>query len=180
MNLSEIPCTNCQGHGLDANSATEATCRFCATVNPVDGVICPRCDHVNAAGADACANCRQALSRRCPDCTTPNWTGSENCSQCGRALDAVALISTRFGVDPANRYNELARESAAIKELEAADSDRRMGQLEAIEQRRQALLAEARRRRDSQQRVMGVGLAAVVLVAVVVVAVMVIISLNAN
>jgi hypothetical protein len=180
MNLSELACHNCQGHGLDANGPSEAACRFCGAVNPVAGLICPRCDFVNQSSDTACANCRQSLTRRCPDCSTANWSGAEQCVNCGRALDAVALISTRFGVDPAARLNQQARESAALKSLEAVDSQRRMGELEAIEQRRQALLTAARRRRDGQQRLMGLGLALLVIVFIVAVVVMVAISLNAN
>lgn len=179
MKLSEIPCTNCQGHGLEVHAASEAACRFCGTVNTVDGAICPRCDHISPAGADACANCHQALNRRCPNCAALNWVGGEQCGSCGHALDSLTHISSRYGVDPANFLNELARDSHAIKAREAADSDVRMGQLQAIEQRRQANLAEARRRRDAQQRALGLGLAALVLVAAAAVVVMVIISLSA-
>lgn len=179
MKLSEVPCTNCQGHGLEVDAASQAVCRFCGTLNPVDGVICPRCDHVNPMGTEACAHCHQALYRRCPNCAALNWVGGEQCGNCGQALDALTHLSSRYGVDTANFYNELARDSAALKAREAADSDVRMSELQAIEQRRQAFLAEARRRRDAQQRALGLGLAALVLVAAAGVVVMVIISLNA-
>jgi hypothetical protein len=171
MNLSAIPCSNCQAHGLEVQPNGAAACHYCGAANAVEGVICPNCDEVNAAGEVACANCRQGLTRRCPRCDHANWTGAEQCARCGRELDAVTLLSTRFGVDPANRYNQLARESAAIKAKEAEDSRRRMGKLEAIEQRRQALLAEARRRRDAQQKQLALAAAAlgvVVVLAVVV------------
>ena len=180
MKLSEIPCTNCQGHGLEAHAASEAACRFCGTLNTLDGVICPRCDFVSPAGSGACANCRQALHRRCPNCAALNWVGGEQCGNCGHALDAFTHLSSRRGVDPANFLNELARDSHAIKAREAADSDVRMSQLEAIEQRRQAFLADARRRRDAQQRVLGIGLAALMLLAGAAVVAMVVISLSAN
>ncbi len=180
MILSEIPCSNCQGHGLEVHALSEAACRFCGTVNTVDGVICPRCDFVSPAGSGACTNCRQALYRRCANCAALNWVGGEQCGNCGHALDAFTHISSRHGVDPANLRNELARDSHGLKAREAADSDVRMGQLEAVEQRRQAFLAEARRRRDAQQRLMGMGLAVLVLLAGAVVVVMVFISLSTN
>jgi hypothetical protein len=180
MKLSALPCTHCQGHGLEGAGPSAAACRFCGALNPLDGLLCPRCDFVNAAGAEACANCRQTLSRRCPDCAAANWIGAERCANCGRALDALTHITSRYGVDPAHYLNALARDSAAIKAREAADSQVRMGRLEASEQRRQAALADARRRRDAQQRLLALGLAAVVVVALIVVAVMVTISLSAN
>jgi len=174
MHLDEIHCTNCQGAGLELQPDGQAVCRYCGTTNPIDGVVCARCETLNPADAEACQVCRQALWRQCPACGTRNWRGAEQCAQCGRSLSPVAFISTRWGTDPANRLNELAQDSAAIKAQEAADSERRMAELQAIDQRRLELLSQARQRRDAQQRVwltvLAVGVAAFGLLLAIVLA----------
>jgi hypothetical protein len=64
----------------------------------------------------------------------------------------MSFLGDRLAASPADRLNELAREATALKAREAEDSQRRLAELNAIEGRRQALLAEARQRRDQQQR----------------------------
>jgi hypothetical protein len=162
MKLSELPCTHCQGAGLELHAAAEAQCRFCGTVNAIEGVICPRCETINAAGASACAACLQGLGRRCPACDTVNWSGAEACASCGRALDTVSVLGARLAVTHADRLNEQSRDAAALKAREAEDSQRRLDALNAVEARRQALLAEARQRRDQQQRSLLVAVSLVV------------------
>jgi hypothetical protein len=163
MPLSELPCTHCQGAGLELHAAGEAQCRFCGTLNAVDGVICPRCETINALEAIACAACRHGLVRRCPACATANWSGAELCANCGRALDTMSALGARLSSSHADRLNELARDAAALKTREEEDSQRRLAELNAIEARRQALLSESRRRRDQQQRAWLVVLSLVVL-----------------
>jgi Double zinc ribbon len=153
MRLSELTCTHCRGAGLELQPDGQAVCRFCGTANPIEGVVCSQCETLNPAEADACQACRQSLRRPCPDCGQRNWRGADHCARCGRLLDPVSAISTRWGTDPAHRLQELAHGSAAIKAQEAADSERRMAELQAIEQRRLELLSESRQRRDAQQRV---------------------------
>ncbi|MCC7360221.1 MAG: hypothetical protein IT317_12125 [Anaerolineales bacterium] len=152
MKLADVICSHCEAAGLEPQ-AEGAVCRYCGTANALTGVLCPRCDEVNPRGAEVCADCRQGLARTCPDCGLRQWAGVERCGQCGRALDALALSSGRWGRDPANRLNEQARSVAALKAHELADGERRSAEFAAIEARRQALLAEARHRRDAQQRI---------------------------
>jgi len=154
MKLSDITCTNCEGAGLELQAEGAVVCRYCGTPNPVDGVVCPRCEDVNTPGADICGGCRQSLVKACPACSTKNWVGAERCSHCGRALDAVALVSSHWGTNPANRLNEQMRANSELKMQQLADGERRTADFAAIEQRRLARLAEARQRRDAQQRVL--------------------------
>jgi hypothetical protein len=163
MKLNELPCTHCQGAGLELHAAGEAQCRYCGTLNALAGVICPRCETVNEPEADVCAGCRQGLVRRCPVCDLANWSGAEHCANCGRALDTVSVLGNRLASTHADRLNALARDATALKAREAEDSQRRLAELNAIEARRQAHLAEARRRRDQQQRALLVTLAFAVL-----------------
>lgn len=180
MKLSERICTHCEGAGLELHAEGAVVCRYCGTPNTLEGVVCPRCEEVNAPQAEVCTACRASLRRACPDCGTRQWSGAERCGHCGRALDAVALASGRWGVDPSNRLNEQTQAAVALKASELADGERRTAEFEAIEARRQALLAEARRRRDAQQRAMFTVLGVLVLGFIVFVVVILIAAYQGN
>lgn len=180
MKLAERMCAHCEAAGLELHAEGAVVCRYCGTPNPLEGMVCPRCEEVNAAGAEVCAACRHSLVRACPACGTRQWSGADRCGHCGRDLDAVALVSSRWGVDPANRLNEQTQAAAALKASELADGERRTAEFEAIERRRQALLAEARRRRDAQQRVMFTLLGVAVLGFIVFVVVILIAAYQGN
>ena len=153
MILSEALCSHCQAAGLDLQSESQAVCRYCGTVNPVEGVICARCEFVNAAGAETCDACRQALWRRCPSCGSSNWMGAERCGQCDSVLDVIALAGERWRTNTADRLDAQQRNSAGLKAQEAADAQRRKAGFEAGEQRRQQRLHQAAGQREAQQRV---------------------------
>ena len=180
MKLAEVTCTHCEAAGLELHPDGGVVCRYCGTANPVNGVLCPRCAEVNALGSDVCADCRQGLVRTCPDCGLRQWVGVERCGQCGRALDAVSLSSGRWGRDPANRLNDQSRAAVALKAQELAGGERRAAEFAAIEARRQALLAEARQRRDAQQRVIFIVLGALTLGFIIFVGVLVVAAALGN
>ena len=152
MYLIEVLCTNCQGAGLELESESRAVCRFCGTANAVAGVPCVQCDFVNAAAAETCAGCRQAMWRTCPNCAARNWSGAEACHTCQEPLDVTTRTGTRAAVTTASRLAAQSREAIGFKEVQAVDSQRRMAEFEAIEARRQAGLREAKTRRDAQQQ----------------------------
>jgi hypothetical protein len=169
--LTEVLCTNCQGAGLELESESRAVCRFCGTANAVAGVLCVHCDFVNAAAAETCEGCRQALWRNCPRCGTRNWSGAEACRNCRQPLDITTRAGTRAGSTTADRLEAQSREAVAFKAVEAAGSQRRMAELQAIEERRQAGLREDQKRRDAQQRVMLISVGLLVVGVMVVAAV---------
>ncbi len=150
--LSETLCTNCHAAGLDLQAETTAICRYCGTVNAVPGLICSCCEFINVAEAQTCAGCHQSLYRKCPKCGTPNWAGADMCIRCQNPLDAVASLGARYRTDTAGRLRAQQRDAAGLKAKEAVDSDRRMAELNAIEERRQQLIDESVRVRDAQQR----------------------------
>lgn len=150
--LADTLCTNCQSAGLDLQAESTAVCRYCGTVNTVDGLICPYCELINAAGAQTCDDCHQSLYRKCPNCGKPNWAGAEKCVRCQSSLDAVATLGARYRTDTAGRLRAQQHDAPSIKAKEAVDSERRMAEMNAIEQRRQQFLNSAVRVRDSQQR----------------------------
>jgi len=163
-------CTNCQGAGLELESESQAVCRFCGTPNAVAGVLCVHCDFVNAAAAETCEGCRQALWRTCPRCGARNWAGADACRTCSQPLDITTRAGTRAAETTAGRLDVQAREATAFKAVQAAGSQRRMADFEAIEARRQAGLREAQTRRDAQQRVILISVSLFVVAFVVVAA----------
>ena len=149
--LSDTLCSNCQAAGLELQTETSAECRYCGTVNTVAGEICPHCEFINLAGAQTCADCHQSLTRKCTKCGTPNWAGAEVCMRCQQPLDAVAALGARY-VDTAARLRAQQHDAAGIKAKEAVDSNRRLDEMNAMEERRQKYLNQAVQTRDSQQR----------------------------
>lgn len=149
--LSDTLCSNCQSAGLELQTETRAVCRYCGTVNTVDGIICPHCEFINPTGAQTCADCHQSLTRKCPQCGTPNWAGAETCMRCRQPLDAIAVLGARY-TDTAARLRAQQHDAGSLKAKEAADSKRRLDEMNAMEERRQHYLKQATQTRDSQQR----------------------------
>lgn len=150
--LSETLCNHCHSAGLEMQAESSAVCRFCGTVNTINGIICPHCELINMAGAQTCDACHQSLTRKCPNCSTLNWAGAEQCIRCQNPLDAVASLGARYATDTAGRLRAQQHEAAGIRAKEAFDADRRTAELNAIEERRQQGLHQAGKVRDGQQR----------------------------
>jgi ribosomal protein L40E len=151
--LPNVLCSNCQSAGLELETETSAVCRYCGTVNPVAGILCPHCEAINPVGAETCEACHQTLVRRCANCNTPNWAGAEKCIRCQAPLDTVAALSARYRTDTAGRLRAQRHDAASIKAKEAVDSDRRMAEFNAMEERRLQYLDQSVKARNSQQRV---------------------------
>ncbi len=167
--LRLVLCSNCNGAGLELQPDGQTLCKFCGTPNAMAGPICPRCEVVNAAGAETCANCGLALIRTCPDCQTLNWSGAEACVNCGRALDTLDHLMDRLQLGTEGRLNRQQAESRSIKEEEAASAQRRSAYFVEIEERRQQGLAEAKRRADRERQLMqwfAIGAVVVVLIVI--------------
>jgi hypothetical protein len=167
--LTTLLCTHCEGAGLELQPGGQVTCRYCGTVNLLDGAVCAHCEQVNPPGAEVCTNCRQTLERPCPQCGTRNWAGAQMCQACGTSLDAISQLSGRSWTDPAQRFNEQQRNAGRLKAQAAQAGDQRLAELNAMEARRLANLAAARQKQAAEQRVLMLGTAAVVLIIVLVV-----------
>ena len=170
--LSHIPCTFCQGAGLEVQTATRAVCKFCGTVNSLEGVLCAECASLNPAKADVCGECGRGLYRACVNCGTRNWNGHDHCEKCGQPLDTLSFMAPRSGQNTASRLDEQQRGSRSLKAQEASAADRRMAGMMEIEERRQQTLRAAGERSAANERlIMTVTIVAVVaflvLVAVV-------------
>jgi len=149
--LSDTLCSHCQSAGLDLQNESSAVCRYCGTENTVAGVICPHCEFINPASAQACGDCHQSLTRKCSQCGTPNWAGAETCIRCQQPLDAVASLGARY-VDTAARLRAQQHDAAGLKAKEAVDSRRRLDEMNASEARRQNYLSQASQAGVRQQR----------------------------
>lgn len=165
--LASLLCTHCEAAGLELHPDGQVLCRYCGTANVLEGVVCAHCEHTNPADAEICTYCRQSLTRACPTCGTPNWAGAATCTACGAGLDRVSLMSSRLGVDPADRFNEQQRNARNLKEQEALAADRRLAEFNAMEGRRQANIASARQKQAAEQRVLLIGTGVVVAIIVV-------------
>jgi hypothetical protein len=165
--LSAIPCSNCGGAGLELQPDGRAACKFCGAENALAGAICPRCEFVNGAGLEVCGNCGLALIRTCPNCQAVNWSGAEQCVRCGQQLDTLDHLMSRLQEGVEGRFHRQQAESRAIKEAEEEAARRRSAYFVELEQRRQAELAEAKRRSERERRVMQAIIAGVIALAVI-------------
>jgi hypothetical protein len=88
----------------------------------------------------------------CKNCHTINWTGDEECINCGEPIDLLSQVESASRQSDADRLDRQISEARTLKETEAAASDKRMAELIAIEQARQAELMLQRVRRQRQER----------------------------
>jgi hypothetical protein len=90
----------------------------------------------------------------CRHCQTANWTGDEFCIRCGQSIDLLSQLEAQSAQTTPDR---LSQQMSAAKELNQAESDasdRRMAELMAIEEARQAEVHRQRARRERQERKM--------------------------
>jgi hypothetical protein len=149
--LRELTCSNCNGAGLELEPDGSARCRYCGTVNALGGIVCPQCEWLNAAEAEACAHCRGTLWHVCRACGRRSWSGTEQCPQCGASLDTLARMGPRLR-PAAGHWLDVQDGAAAIKAEEDATSRQRMAELEAIEARRLTAALAARERQAARDR----------------------------
>ena len=50
------------------------------------GILCAKCEHVNAAGSTKCSRCASHLHIKCNDCGVVNERILTKCKSCGRTL----------------------------------------------------------------------------------------------
>jgi class 3 adenylate cyclase len=55
-------------------------------------MVCPTCQHENAAGAKFCAECGAALARTCQACRATNTATARFCNECGASLGEISGI----------------------------------------------------------------------------------------
>jgi hypothetical protein len=67
------------------------------------GILCAKCEHVNAAGSTKCNRCGSHLHVKCNDCGVINERILSTCKSCGRRLhkNVFQKIGARLGASSA-------------------------------------------------------------------------------
>ena len=125
--MTRPTCPACSAPGLEAASEGKLTCVYCGFTIPINVNICPACGHVNDFGL-------------------------ETCTKCGEPLSLLAQIMTRHGSDQPYKLQQVRRQAPQIKEREARESQKRMDAFQAIDQRRKAAEAEAKKAQEEYSR----------------------------
>lgn len=146
--LEEIACPNCQNPIDVREHGAHVLCDACGSRFILRGRLCPHCNNYHDEELDFCTRCGEPLTRVCRHCGGSNWAGDEYCAMCGAALDIFDLLALQ---DEQTRHDFMEERRRQIRQMRASEevaSARRMEELVAIEEARQAEL----RRRLAQQR----------------------------
>ena len=154
--LREMNCPACGAPGLEPHQPDGAVvCKFCGNEFAKNNTVaCPYCEAINHPQADFCAKCGEKLKLTCPACGVENWAGAEYCATCGRNLDALASMTNRHAQGFKGTLQQQRDIANLIKAEEETASQKRMGGLWEIEQRRQDELERQKARQVTQQNVL--------------------------
>ena len=134
----DIRCPNCAKISKLTKPATTFTCDHCAGESFLRGHLCPGCYAYTSQERGICESCGEALSRLCSHCGRANWPGHPSCYNCGQSLDIFDSLTERHSpTSTADRLNAQMRQAKTLKTIEDIDSQRRMSELQAIEEVRQ-------------------------------------------
>lgn len=163
-NQSAISCPSC-GSAIDASEhQAEIACSVCNAHFVLAGHLCPSCGAYHVEDLAACLACGAPMVRLCWHCQTANWTGDEVCVACGERIDLLSQLEAKAGRTTEQRLSQQMAAARQLNDAEAESSSRRMAELMAIEEARQAELRRLRARQERQER----NLLKVVFVAVVI------------
>jgi hypothetical protein len=138
----------------NSEQVTEIACAVCNGRFVLAGHFCPSCMTYHEEEHAACIECGTPMIRLCRKCQTTNWTGDERCIECGEAIDLLSQLESMSGQSTANRLDQQMVAARVLNEAESKASDRRMAELMAIEEARQAELRRQQAKRKRQERSM--------------------------
>ena len=151
--LEKLTCLKCNHSGLVAdNEHGHPICPNCGEVFDNNQVVCPDCQTRNPGDRQYCLQCDAMLQRKCAHCGVSNWSGAMECVQCGRPLDFVDQVITRHTADFGRTLEERRARAASIKVQTEASSRERSAALRAQEEEYMASIADAKNRRDAEQK----------------------------
>lgn len=160
--LTEVACPNCRNPIDVREHGRHVTCDACGSQFILRGHLCPNCSTYNEQEASVCGQCGTALSRICRKCQTRNWAGDEYCRQCHEAMDILDFVAGNYAMKTSDRLLEQRHRAREIQEVEELASNRRMEELMAIENARQAEVRRRLQRQKQQERklfvLMGLGI----------------------
>lgn len=167
----ELACPSCGSVIEIVGQSIDFTCPVCNGHIALAGHLCPSCDNYDAEEQTTCAECGSPLVRLCRNCLAVNWTGDVKCVQCGEPIDMLSQVNDQSRQSDAERLGKQMLEATDLKNIEAVASERRMAELMAIEEARQAELRKERlKRTEHERRMLTIVFATVLLFLLVLVA----------
>jgi hypothetical protein len=152
--LTEISCPNCLLPIDIRKHGRHVQCDACGSQFILEEHICPDCQTYHEDNTSFCTQCGQALTRLCHRCHTSNWPGDEYCRQCGNALDIFDLLRLHTNQGTVERLQQQMESAGQLKAQEEEASQKRMAELVAIEEARQAQLRRRQKKQKAQERKM--------------------------
>jgi hypothetical protein len=147
-------CRTC-GSDVDVLSDKQSVdCIVCGAEYVLAGHLCPHCQYYHDTTEGICVNCGTTLSRICRRCQSSNWSGSGYCLNCGSEIDLLSSLSTSQDRSTVDRLSRQMREARDLKKDEEISSAKRMAELLAIEEARQAELRQRFAKQKQQERQM--------------------------
>lgn len=145
----EIHCPSCHSAIDEERGQPEIVCTVCTMRFQLAGRLCPACAKYHEDEQAICLECGTALIRLCRRCQSVNWTGDDLCIHCGEAIDLLSQVEAKSRQSTSDRLDQQMWDAKDLKAIESQASDRRMAELMAIEEARQA---ELRRQSAAHQR----------------------------
>jgi len=170
--LTEVACPRCSQPievKEEYGDGRFLTCGSCGYRFRLEGQLCAACYASYKIEKDVCPECGAPMTRVCTECRAVNWSGNETCRQCGVSLDIFHFLRQHGQQATSERLNEQMHEAAYFKEEEKVDSDKRMAELNAMEQERLRKLALRRQKQKEQEQRMIITTAVVIAVFVILV-----------
>ena len=149
-----IDCPSCNSAIILEEGISQVLCKVCGAGFDLRGHLCPGCHTYHQYDGTLCISCGTPLKRTCRNCNTVNWSGLENCIGCGESIDIIAMVSDygSMATATANRLNRQMSQAQAIKVVEEMASSKRMAEMLAIEEARQAEIRQRLAKQEDQER----------------------------
>jgi hypothetical protein len=148
----QFSCPSCNSEISLEQGIGEVLCKVCGAISELRGHLCPVCLAYQQHEGTLCISCGAPLTRTCQNCFTANWSGAESCNVCGDAIDIIAIIGYKGKLATARRLNKQMDQAQAIKAAEELASNKRMTEMLAIEEARQAQIRQRMAKQKSQER----------------------------
>lgn len=148
----EISCPSCGSVVETGVHELDITCSVCNMEFALAGHLCPSCANYHEEERAACEECGSPLIRLCRNCRTANWTGDDSCIICGEAIDLLSQVEASSTLSTVGRLDKQMTDARDLKMTEEEASKKRMAELMAIEEARQADLLRQRARQERHER----------------------------
>ena len=149
---AQIDCPSCNSAIILEESKSLVLCKVCGAAFELRGHLCPGCHAYQQHDGTLCISCGTPLTRTCRTCHTANWSGMELCVNCGESINIIDMVADRGNMATANRLNRQMSQAQAIKVAEEMASSKRMAEMLAIEEARQAEIRQRMAKQKDQER----------------------------